>query len=431
MLVKSYYGPGGTNLYYPIAPPGSNTTHSTFPPGAYGSPSGQGGPTLTAFNGGVNGPMSVGQCGIPGAAGVLQASSFSAAHASLSQQLAAQAAAVAAAASQHQLGVPSLQPQTSHSSSGSLSCSPSIPVTANGTPNSSLLAMSSLSSSPAAKKFRPAYARPSSKSQRYIPKPLPAELGNLKLYSSPDILICGNCREMFSDLVDMIEHKKHYCKLRFTCKCDMTNDEACLNGSLCSATNSGDPDDEIQWNPNKSLEGPRVSAHSETSKPRVSTTSSASTTKWLHCITCKSPFSNAWDLMVHVQTAHMLNIYLLADSKKMGQQQQQNQTTVVNVSEACFDGPTGTSPRSSSTSPQSSTKESGVVPSSAISSTIVCVSTPDAMKNATEPLKCISNVVESGTYPSVVTNTSSAMPSYTAFTSNISTTLSQNATIPQ
>lgn len=127
--------------------------------------------------------MSVGQCGIPGAAGVLQASSFSAAHASLSQQLAAQAAAVAAAASQHQLGVPSLQPQTSHSSSGSLSCSPSIPVTANGTPNSSLLAMSSLSSSPAAKKFRPAYARPSSKSQRYIPKPLPAELGNLKLYS--------------------------------------------------------------------------------------------------------------------------------------------------------------------------------------------------------------------------------------------------------
>lgn len=39
--------------------------------------------------------------------------------------------------------------------------------------------------------------------------------------------------------------------------------------------------------------------------------------KWLHCITCKSPFSSAWDLMVHVQTAHMLNIYLLADSTKL------------------------------------------------------------------------------------------------------------------
>ena len=40
---------------------------------------------------------------------------------------------------------------------------------------------------------------------------------------SPDILICGNCREMFSDLVDIIEHKKDYCKLRFTCKCDYLN----------------------------------------------------------------------------------------------------------------------------------------------------------------------------------------------------------------
>ena len=51
---------------------------------------------------------------------------------------------------------------------------------------------------------------------------------------SPDILICGNCREMFSDLVDMIEHKKYYCKLRFTCKCDITSDhdgfEKCVNG---------------------------------------------------------------------------------------------------------------------------------------------------------------------------------------------------------
>jgi hypothetical protein len=40
---------------------------------------------------------------------------------------------------------------------------------------------------------------------------------------SPDILICGNCREMFSDLVDIIDHKKDYCKLRFTCKCDYLN----------------------------------------------------------------------------------------------------------------------------------------------------------------------------------------------------------------
>lgn len=42
--------------------------------------------------------------------------------------------------------------------------------------------------------------------------------------------------------------------------------------------------------------------------------------KWLHCITCKSPFASAWDLMVHVQTAHMLNIYLLADTNKLVRQ---------------------------------------------------------------------------------------------------------------
>ena len=42
---------------------------------------------------------------------------------------------------------------------------------------------------------------------------------------SPDILICGNCREMFSDLIDMLDHKRDYCKLRFTCKCDVLNEE--------------------------------------------------------------------------------------------------------------------------------------------------------------------------------------------------------------
>ena len=37
---------------------------------------------------------------------------------------------------------------------------------------------------------------------------------------NPDILICGNCRELFNDIVDMLEHKRIYCKMRFTCKCD-------------------------------------------------------------------------------------------------------------------------------------------------------------------------------------------------------------------
>ncbi|KAJ8922115.1 hypothetical protein NQ315_004049 [Exocentrus adspersus] len=91
-------------------------------------------------------------------------------------------------------------------------------------------------------------------------------LDQLKVYSNQDILICGNCREMFSDLHELLEHKKTYCKLRFTCKCDSNK----------SKSPSDDP-------------------------------SSAS----LLCVQCKDAFHNAWDLMVHAQAAHMLNIYEL------------------------------------------------------------------------------------------------------------------------
>ena len=40
-----------------------------------------------------------------------------------------------------------------------------------------------IQSSPAAKKFRPSYTRPSNKHSRYVPKPMPQELSNLKTYS--------------------------------------------------------------------------------------------------------------------------------------------------------------------------------------------------------------------------------------------------------
>jgi len=36
---------------------------------------------------------------------------------------------------------------------------------------------------------------------------------------NPDTLICGNCRESFGELSELLDHKKSYCKLRFTCKC--------------------------------------------------------------------------------------------------------------------------------------------------------------------------------------------------------------------
>lgn len=42
---------------------------------------------------------------------------------------------------------------------------------------------------------------------------------NLFFQGTPDTLICGNCRECFSDFRELLEHKRSYCKLRFTCKC--------------------------------------------------------------------------------------------------------------------------------------------------------------------------------------------------------------------
>ncbi|GLV45585.1 uncharacterized protein CBL_02605 [Carabus blaptoides fortunei] len=102
----------------------------------------------------------------------------------------------------------------------------------------------------------------------------PTSIDQLKIYSNPDILICGNCREMFTDLQDLLEHKKTYCKLRFTCKCHI------MNGLNDNFKPPGDGDD------NQACAA-------------------------LLCVQCKDSFHNAWDLMVHAQAAHMLNIYEL------------------------------------------------------------------------------------------------------------------------
>lgn len=102
-------------------------------------------------------------------------------------------------------------------------------------------------------------------------KPPGVGLAQLKTYSTPDILICGNCREMFSELQELVEHKKSYCKLRFTCKCHT------FNG---------------------------VKPKSPGEEPAA-----------LLCVLCKDSFTSAWDLMVHVQAAHMLNIYELGVPK--------------------------------------------------------------------------------------------------------------------
>ncbi|XP_059614542.1 uncharacterized protein LOC132260448 isoform X2 [Phlebotomus argentipes] len=86
---------------------------------------------------------------------------------------------------------------------------------------------------------------------------------NFKVYSNADTLICGNCREHFSELKDILNHKKTYCQLRMTCKCQ-----------------------------------------------EFSISTNAHLTK-LICIVCKETFTNPWDLMVHAQSSHSINIYEL------------------------------------------------------------------------------------------------------------------------
>ncbi|TMW52549.1 hypothetical protein DOY81_002374 [Sarcophaga bullata] len=91
--------------------------------------------------------------------------------------------------------------------------------------------------------------------------------GPFKVYSNPDTLICGNCRECFNELAELLDHKRSYCKLRFTCKCqDIT----------------------------LPIKNPPIGAK-------------------LLCAVCKDGFSNPWDLMVHAQAAHMVNIYELGN----------------------------------------------------------------------------------------------------------------------
>lgn len=153
-------------------------------------------------------------------------------------------------------------------------------------PTSLASSLASLSQpSPTTKKFRPPQ-----KSQRYIPKPIPLELGNLKTYSNPDILICGNCRELFNDLVDMLEHKKNYCKMRFTCRCEQKEEgEDCVSHKAIT-------DSSVSGCGSPPSSGKRVC---------------------LRCSQCKETFTGAWDLMFHAQNAHCINIYTLGEKKSL------------------------------------------------------------------------------------------------------------------
>ena len=73
-----------------------------------------------------------------------------------------------------------------------MSTSPKLSYSSMGTTSSTSPSLTTSSSSPTStssatsqqhKKFRPPYTRPSHRAARYIPKPMPQELGHLKTYS--------------------------------------------------------------------------------------------------------------------------------------------------------------------------------------------------------------------------------------------------------
>jgi len=131
------------------------------------------------------------------------------------------------------------------------------------------------------KKFRPP-VKSGISSKRFTPKPIPEELGNLKTYSNPDILICGNCKELFEDIVDMMDHKKNLCNTRFTCKCEDDYEE---EAKQCKPVVK-----------EKDIVTDVPAFHCP---KRVK----------LKCGHCDLLFSDAWPLICHVQKEHKLSLF--------------------------------------------------------------------------------------------------------------------------
>lgn len=104
------------------------------------------------------------------------------------------------------------------------------------------------------------------------------------LADKPDLLICGNCRELFFRLADIVDHKRHYCKLRLECKC---------NNSTPNHNNSNNLVEQNQ--------------------PRQNDCQDRGQT--LICSTCNNIFTDHWRLMFHAQMVHSLPIYELRSDR--------------------------------------------------------------------------------------------------------------------
>ena len=87
------------------------------------------------------------------------------------------------------------------------------------------------------------------------------------LEPSADILICGNCKQTFTDVKTLSTHKNRGCRLRFACRCQHQSP---------ASNNSGD------------------SSHPAS----------------LTCVMCHEKFRDSWDLCRHCQSWHGLQIYV-------------------------------------------------------------------------------------------------------------------------
>lgn len=160
---------------------------------------------------------------------------------------------------------------------------------------------------------------------------------------NPDVLICGNCRECFSEITELLDHKRTYCKLRFACKCQQTKVGGCVGTPVAATPQTtttqaaaaaaaeasslstskkgiaGGPDTDIDLCGNlivfAEIPSPPTSPSSSVGLVGAApTAAAAAATARLLCVVCKSLFLSPWDLMVHVQAAHMINIYELGTS---------------------------------------------------------------------------------------------------------------------
>jgi len=120
----------------------------------------------------------------------------------------------------------------------------------------------------------------------------PLNLANLKTYDKPDTLICGNCKEMFRNIVDIINHKRHYCKLRFACKCLSSH-------SALSLLKEGKFPNESEEFDKAVINTDQDGINDMGGKCDIS----------LLCNTCSEAFRTPWDLMVHAQATHSMHIY--------------------------------------------------------------------------------------------------------------------------